>query len=195
MTDEKTRKWIAWCIIIMLIVISTVFGVRLPVIPEPPIEALGYTHFSGLVVTAPTTVATATPGTVINSLGLGNILEIQDASTPVVQIYDGGNLVAKKQLYGACTYSETSTAAQTLTPATNCYILSPANAITITLGTTGMVTGTMLTVANIANQTILIADTALRSHDGAQLSLGQYDVAELVYTGAEWYQLIELANQ
>jgi len=193
-TDEKTRRWLAWAIVIMLIVISTVFGVKFPAIPEPPLEPLGYTHFSGLVVTAPTTVATATPGAVINSLGLGVILEIQDASTPVVAVNNGGNLVGQKLVYGACTYSETSTAAQTLTPATNCYILSPANAITLTLGTTGMVTGTMLTIANLTTNIVLIADTALRSHDGAQLSLAQYDVAELIYTGAEWWQLIELPD-
>lgn len=194
MPDEKTRKWLAWAIVIMLIVISTVFGVKFPAIPEPPLEPLGYTHFSGLVVTAPTTVATATPGSVVNSLGLGVILEIQDASTPVVAVNNGGNLVSQKLMYGACTYSEVSTAAQTLTPVTNCYILSPANAITVTLGTTGMVTGTMLTIANLTTNIVLIADTALRSHDGAQLSLAQYDLAELIYTGAEWWQMIELPD-
>lgn len=95
--NDNTRKWLSWAIVVMLIVISTVMGVQLP-IPQPPIEGdqqvtLGYTHFSGLVVTEPTTVATATPGAVINSLGLGNILEIQDASTPVWTINNGGAVV------------------------------------------------------------------------------------------------------
>jgi hypothetical protein len=91
--NDNTRKWLSWAIVVMLIVISTVMGVQFP-IPQPPIESLGYTHFSGLVITEPTTVATATPGAVINSLGLGNILEVQDASTPVFTINNGGNRVA-----------------------------------------------------------------------------------------------------
>ena len=191
---EKDRRWIAWAIIVALIVVSTITGVKFP-IPEPPIEPLGYTHFSGLVVTEPTTVTTATPGAVINSNGLGNILEIQDASTPVVQISNGGSLINNKLRRDTCTYSATSTAEQTLAPATNCYILQPANAISITLSATGMVTGTVLTIGNVANQTVLILDTILRSHDGSQLSLGQYDVAQLIFTGTEWYEMIELANQ
>ena len=67
---EKDRRWIAWAVIVALIVVSTITGIKFP-IPEPPIEPLGYTHFSGLVVTEPTTVTTATPGAVINSNGLG----------------------------------------------------------------------------------------------------------------------------
>ena len=43
-----------------------------------------------LNVTAPTAVATAQPAVKINSLGVSNLLEVQDGGTPVAQFYNGG---------------------------------------------------------------------------------------------------------
>jgi hypothetical protein len=96
--NEKDRQWIAWTIIVGLIVISTITGVNFP-IPQPPSStdvssqgmSQGVTDLSGLKVAAPTEVATATPAVVIDSNGVSNLLEIRDASTPVVSVNDGGN--------------------------------------------------------------------------------------------------------
>ncbi len=49
-------------------------------------------------VAAPTAVATATPAMVIDSLALGNILEVRDAATPVFTVNDGGAVVAAGSL-------------------------------------------------------------------------------------------------
>jgi hypothetical protein len=197
MTDEKTRKWLSWCIVIMLIVISTVFGVKLPAIPAPPLEALGYTHFSGLVVTAPTTVATATPGSVINSLGLGNILEIQDASTPVVQVNASGNTQISRLLNYNCSYVEAAASANSgLTPANSCYIVSVGTGknLDYTLTATGMVTGTLLHFTQIGAGTLVISDTILISSDGNALSMGPNDSVLLIFDGTNWNGLIKLAG-
>jgi len=44
-------------------------------------------------VAGPTTVATATPVAVIDSLGVSNIFEVRDAATPVFVVRNGGTLV------------------------------------------------------------------------------------------------------
>jgi len=96
------RRWLGWAIMVVLMVVGTLLGVKFPALPPMPDPAapLGgfaaqsvtgeYTNFSGLVVAAPTTFATATPGTILNSAGTGKILEIQDATTPVASFNDGG---------------------------------------------------------------------------------------------------------
>jgi len=43
-------------------------------------------------VAAPTTIATATPAVVIDSLGLSSLLEVRDAVTPVFSVYNGGEI-------------------------------------------------------------------------------------------------------
>jgi len=54
------------------------------------------THSSGqtvndwMKVAVPTDIATATPGVVIDSAGVSNILEVRDVATPVFAIRDGG---------------------------------------------------------------------------------------------------------
>lgn len=44
------------------------------------------------IVTAPTTIATATPAVAVDSLGVSNIFEVRDASTPVFTVNNGGNV-------------------------------------------------------------------------------------------------------
>lgn len=62
--------------------------------PRPAVEVveLGYTNFTGLEVAAPTTYATGTPAVVFDSDGLGTILELRDAGTPVWYVSDGGSV-------------------------------------------------------------------------------------------------------
>ena len=50
----------------------------------------GQTINNWLKVAAPTAIATATPGVVIDSLGVSNILEVRDAATPVFTVNNGG---------------------------------------------------------------------------------------------------------
>jgi hypothetical protein len=94
--SQKDREWLAWLIAVALIVVGTVLGVNFPQLPpmpqgaEPQALAGGYTNLSGLVVAGPTTFATATPAAIVDSLGLGTILEIRDATTPVAYYANGG---------------------------------------------------------------------------------------------------------
>jgi len=94
--SQKDREWLAWLIAVALIVVGTVLGVTFPQLPpipqgaQPQSLAGGYTNLSGLVVAAPTTFATATPAAIVDSLGLGAILEIRDATTPVAYYANGG---------------------------------------------------------------------------------------------------------
>lgn len=195
--DPNTRKWLSWAIIVVLIVISTITGVVLP-IPQPPIESLGYTHFSGLVVTAPTTVATATPGAVINSYGLGNILEIQDAATPVVQVSAAGNLTLSRLVHLPCSYvEETANTNETLTLSSSCYVVAVDTSVNAdyTLATTGAVTGTMAYIHQIGAGTLVITDTNLLTADGNALSLAANESVALMFTGTKWAHLATSDNQ
>ena len=76
---ETDRKWIAWLIIVALIVVSTLTGIRFPIPPYPgqDVEALGVTHFTQLDITAPTSQPTGIPALVIDSAGgLGRVLAL-----------------------------------------------------------------------------------------------------------------------
>jgi hypothetical protein len=152
------------------------------------------TNLSGLKVAAPTAVGTSTPAAVIDSLGVSNILEVRDAATPVAAWQANGFLRLVKPQFFECVFIAT-TQTTTLTPANNCYIVNADGVVTYTLAATGVYTGQLLYVANLSTNNVLIADTVLRSHDGALLTLGQYDAALLLFTGTEWYQMVELANQ
>lgn len=87
------------------IALLAVFGYNVLVV-QPQMEALeaqvegpagGTTNFgeleaSGLAVTAPTAVGTATPGALIDSSGVSKLLEVRDAGTPVFGVLNGGNV-------------------------------------------------------------------------------------------------------
>jgi len=60
---------------------------------------------AGLIVAAPTAIATATPAAVIDNDGVSNILEVRDAATPVFTVRDGGTLDIGN---GAATFSGTA---------------------------------------------------------------------------------------
>lgn len=155
---DTDRKWIAWAITVILIVLGTLIGVKFP-IPDPPLP-LGYSHFSGLHVAAPTTQPTTTPAAIISSEGLGTLLEVQDAGTRVIWIEDGGALQAVSGIQIAA-----PTAQATATPAVIINSLGLSNLIEVRDAATpvfwvedgGAVRGTYWTVSFEA------ADTALTS--------------------------------
>ena len=88
---------------------------------------------------------------------------------------------------------ETITNGEVLTPTVTVYALDSAGAVTMTLAAAGTEGQLLILIGDDANN-ITIADTNLRSHDGAALVLGQYDIAFLVYQDSEWIQLVELAT-
>jgi hypothetical protein len=99
LTEAKRLQWAAWGISVLLVVAGTFLGVRFPDLPPIPadpgdVASRGgfYSNFAGLVVAVPTTAATATPGIIVNNLGLGKAIEVQDAGTPVWSIHNGGSV-------------------------------------------------------------------------------------------------------
>jgi cytoskeletal protein CcmA (bactofilin family) len=105
-----------------------------------------------------------------------------------------GNLTLGALFLPGFTDLTISVAGQVLTPTRTVYALDSGGAISMTLAAVGTEGQLLILIGDDANN-ITIADTNLRSHDGAALVLGQYDVAMLVYQDAEWIQLVELANQ
>lgn len=166
--NEHDRRWIAWLIAVALIVVGTILGVNFPALPPVPGEGEGYvarsepghyTNLSGLVVSAPTTFATATPAVIVDSAGLGTILEIRDATTPIAYYSNGG--------------AYTSSGAATLSGAQ-----SINNYVAVTAPTAVATANAALSVTN--NGVSMIA----RFLDGAQELLGIKNAGGVVVSAA-----------
>ena len=84
----------------------------------------------------------------------------------------------------------TVTDGYTLTPAYNIYALDSAGAVTITLAAAGTEGQLLILIGDDAND-VTIADTNLRSNDGAAQVLNAYDVLMLVYQDSEWVEISE----
>jgi hypothetical protein len=56
------------------------------------------TYNSNVIVNAPTAIATAIPAFSVDSLGVSNLFEVRDAATPVLQVNNGGAMVATGSL-------------------------------------------------------------------------------------------------
>jgi len=84
------------------------------------------------------------------------------------------------------------TGAQTLTPTASYYAINSSAAVTITLidGSNG----DFLTLVNLSANNAIIADTNIRTSTGSAITLGQYDVLLLLFTGTEWYQIALAAD-
>ena len=87
----------------------------------------------------------------------------------------------------------TVTNGYTLTPTVNTYALDSAGAVTMTLAASASEGQWLILIGDDAN-TITINDTNLRSSDGNAITLGQYDVAILVYQDSEWLLVSSSAN-
>lgn len=216
------RKWLSWAIVVALIVLSTITGVNFPIPPPPDeqIQAAGYTHLSGLVVAAPTTFATATPGAIINSSGLGVLFEIQDGATPVARFNDGGGLTILSGGFtataggatitaGGLTISDGDlvvaddiriTAQSVITVTMNGYITPTGTyqpiAAAGTVGTSNLAAGTagnILTLINTTAQAITITDTGTLKLTGNAV-LNQYDSLLLWSDGTNWVEVAQADN-
>jgi len=206
--SEKDRQWIAWLIAVALIVVGTLLGVNFPQLPPIPAGTIGaqdVTNLTGLEIVAPTTMPTATPAAVIDSLGLSNILEVRDAATPVFAIQNGGNIAQTGDiaLTGGLDLSgllQTSFADLTvtngyvITPTVTTYALDTAGAVTITLAASAD-EGQLLILINDDANAVIIADTNLRSSNGAAITLtAANDIAVFIYQDAEWNELLLITN-
>jgi hypothetical protein len=114
-----------------------------------------------VVIKQPTAQGTATPGVIIDSDGLGVILDVRDANTPVLTVYNGGTVNGKALRYatagsqiicGIQTITDTATITTGLAQSTYCLAQLNATAIgdarsaSCTAGTTTVV----VTVRNSA---------------------------------------------
>jgi hypothetical protein len=148
-------------------------------------------------IAAPTAIATATPAAVVDSLGVSNIFEVRDASTPVVQVSAAGKVTVSRLLQHECTYvEEAANTNENLTPASSCYVVAVSTSVNAdyTLQTTGMVTGTLLHIVQIGAGTLVITDTNVLTSDGNAVSHGANDASVWMFDGSKWQELLKLAG-
>jgi len=156
-------------------------------------------NFSGIAVSAPTSVGTATPAALFDSAGVSALLEVRDGGTRVVSVYDGGelNVVGEMDIGGLFRPSFTDLTVSdgdTITPTYTVYALDTSGAVTITLAASADEGQLLILINDDANATV-IADTNLRSSDGNAITLaGAYDIVMFVYQDAEWIELAKTAN-
>lgn len=75
----------------------------------------------------------------------------------------------------------------------NVQLITLTAAATATITTTGYITGDTLSLVNGSNYTLLIADSDPVKASG-NISLGQYDTADLWFNGSYWIQTGESDN-
>jgi len=182
---EKLAQAFSALIIVIISVIMSMIGDALLEAGQPPIDTspiatpvaivrLGTTNFDNLELSGDLTVG--------DDAAIGGDLTLTGA-------FSVGGLT-----YNSFTNLTVSVAGQVLTPTYTVYALDTSGAISMTLASSATEGQLLILIGDDAN-TITVNDTNLRSHDGAALSIGQYDAALLVYQDAEWIQLVELASQ
>lgn len=123
-----------------------------------------------------------------------NLLVLEQSNgTDVLTVTNAGNLFQTGLNIGSSDQI-TGTDGQTITPTKSLYILDSATDITITLAACAHNNQPLALFGNDAN-TILVADSDLRSTDGAAISIGQYDLVALRCIGAEWIHQSTSANE
>lgn len=238
--NDKTKRLIAWAVIVAAIVAAAFLGVRYP-IPEPPDESLslrvtaleqagivdfsasgsgeGYSNFTSIAASEDLYVgddatvvgdldaaSITTSNLVSQSVGFNatsNTTLVTTTVTGPLTVSGAGVISGTSTLVGNVTLSallkpgfsnETITNGETLTPTVTVYALDSAGAVTMTLAASAS-EGQLLILIGDDNYTITVADTNLRSHDGAAMAIGQYDTATFIYQDSEWIELSESANQ
>jgi len=179
---EKLVQAFTAFIIVVISVIASMFADTLMEIGQPPISPIA------------TPEAIVQLGTTnFDDMELSGDLTVGDDLTVTDDASIDGDLTLSGLTYNSFT-NLTITNGYVLTPTKTVYALDSASAVTLTLAASASEGQPLILIGDDANN-VTIADTNLRSHDGAALVLGQYDVAMLVYQDAEWIQLVELANQ
>lgn len=90
---------------------------------------------AGVAIAAPTSIATATPAALVNSYGVSNLFEVQDAATPVFSINDGGTVVGNVLQYGSSGERAVSSTQTVTGTATVAHGLTTVTWAVCTLGT------------------------------------------------------------
>ena len=81
----------------------------------------------------------------------------------------------------------------TLTPASSYYHLDAATNVTTTLAACAT-NGQLLILYGDDNYNVIIADTRIRTSNGAAITLGQFDIVMFVCDDTEWIELALLTN-
>ncbi len=176
----------------------------------------GGTFDNAVGVVAPTAVGTATPGLRVDSRGVGNLLEVRDAATPVFAINNGGSITLQQgeiianvidgtialtattisaagnlQTTGFGRYAAVSSIAvtqnSTITPTGTYQPLTAAGAVS----TGSLVCGTagnLIVLTNTSANNIVISDTGTIMLSG-DLTIGQYDTLTLLSDGTNCLEI------
>lgn len=188
----KQKQWIAWLITVMVIAgISTFFGVNYP-IPQPPvftevddeIVALGTTNFTNISVE---------DATVTDDLAVTDDTSVGGDFTVTGNTTATGNVThSALTIFSSTTITVTD--GQHITPTIYTgYRLNAAGAVTITLAACSNDFQPLLLYGE-DNQTILVADSNIRTNDGAAQSIGQYDLITWMCIDEDWVEVSESNN-
>jgi len=208
---EENRKQIGWSIVVLAIVAASFFGYD-TTLPEPPDLSDVYIRLQSLEVTSGMESFSATGSgegyTNLTSLALSDDLYVGDDATIVGDLdtatfsVSGATTMASLTTSGALTVggltypsftNYTITDGSTLTPTATVYALDSAAAVTVTLAAAGTEGQMLVLIGDDANN-ITIADTNVRTNDGAAQVIGQYDVIMWVYQDSEWVEVSESNN-
>lgn len=172
-TDE--RKWLAWLIIIVLIVISTITGVNFPIPAPPDFVAAGTTNLDNLTLDTGLTITSG--GATITAGGI----TVSDGDAAIAD-----DLIATQQT------TITLTMAGTLIPTGTYQPVSAAGNIGLS-SITAASAGTILLIVNDANVTITFTDTGTLKLSG-NAALAQYDTLLLISDGTNWVEVAQADN-
>jgi hypothetical protein len=126
--------------------------------------------------------------TASDDVTVGDDLTVTDDASVTGDLTAGSATVSGLTLISFANLTVTN--GSTLTPTYNIYALDSAGAVTMTLAASATEGQLLILIGDDAND-ITVADTNLRSNDGAAQVLNQYDVLMLVYQDSEWVEISE----
>lgn len=137
-----------------------------------------------------------------NITGTDLLVDMQDSSgNHAFTVTEGGDAVALGRMSSGAGVTiadsgDGNPATATLNPATNVVLLtcSDTDGCTVTMGETGAVSGTLVTIVNMSANAAAFADTAGISETTGAVSLGQYDSLQLVYATDRWVEVATSNN-
>jgi len=98
MNDRRIS--IATLVAVLLVGLIAAYGAfQRPAAISARAQSFGYTNFTQVDIAAPTYQVTDEPALIVDTAGLGSILEVRDAATPVFVIEDGGDITGSVLRY------------------------------------------------------------------------------------------------
>ena len=202
--NEQVKKWLAYAIVIIAVVVAGYLGVSYP-LPAPPtgigaqsIAGEGITTLDSLTLTNDLVVTDDASVTGDLTAGTGTFATGATVTSGGLLITAGGLTVSSGDadlagLFQPSFANETITDGEVLTPTVTVYALDTAGAVTMTLAASADEGQLLILIGDDAN-TITINDTNIRSSDGSTIDVGQYDVVVFVYQDSEWLELLLIAD-